>query len=352
MSETNHRIDWVDMARGYGILLVIIGHLAYETQFARWIYSFHMPLFFFLSGFVFVAKGNFIEFLKKKSKAILVPYFGLGMCIIVFEIIYYPLRGDYHFSFSKVFYKIKDLLIQKRAWALWFLACLFLLEIIFYIIVKVFKNIWFIGIVCLAMSIGGYHYYQNDGVGLVWNIDVCLIAIIFFYIGYLSKYLSERYVNKVLQNPTRLIVGAVLIILLVAGNIALARASYASCGRNVDLYFGSLGNPLFSFPSAIFGILAVIVLSKLHIFESIRYFGEHSLVYYALHQSIMIPLSESFLQFLGFESPDLRNGEYWLYFIAQFFILIVALTVCCVVLNKTKLGVLIGNYGKIHEKSH
>ena len=43
------RIGWVDTAKGIGLLLVIIGHLPIPLV-PVWIYTFHMPLFFFLSG--------------------------------------------------------------------------------------------------------------------------------------------------------------------------------------------------------------------------------------------------------------------------------------------------------------
>ncbi len=53
------RIKWVDNLKGFAILLVILGHsLQYfyrdfnNSHLANFIYSFHMPLFFALSGFV------------------------------------------------------------------------------------------------------------------------------------------------------------------------------------------------------------------------------------------------------------------------------------------------------------
>lgn len=46
------RVEWIDMAKGIGLLFVFLGHL--KTPFlATWIYTFHMPLFFFLSGLVY-----------------------------------------------------------------------------------------------------------------------------------------------------------------------------------------------------------------------------------------------------------------------------------------------------------
>ena len=52
------RVEWVDIAKGYGILLVIIGHLPIPWIISRSLYSFHLPLFFFLSGYFFFKKKN------------------------------------------------------------------------------------------------------------------------------------------------------------------------------------------------------------------------------------------------------------------------------------------------------
>ncbi len=50
-SKVRSRIEWVDIAKGIGIILVIIGHVnTFNSSVKEWIYSFHMPLFFILAG--------------------------------------------------------------------------------------------------------------------------------------------------------------------------------------------------------------------------------------------------------------------------------------------------------------
>ena len=59
MQEKTLHYDWIDAANGLGIIFVVLGHaIADTTQNVQFfgklfqiIYSFHMPLFFFLSGF-------------------------------------------------------------------------------------------------------------------------------------------------------------------------------------------------------------------------------------------------------------------------------------------------------------
>lgn len=56
------RIEWVDILKGIAIICVFIGHTTNDNYgnisglLHMWIYSFHMPLFFFLSGYVFSIK--------------------------------------------------------------------------------------------------------------------------------------------------------------------------------------------------------------------------------------------------------------------------------------------------------
>lgn len=48
----NTRVEWVDVAKGIGIILVVLGHNQSPDYIIKFIYSFHMPLFFFLSGYL------------------------------------------------------------------------------------------------------------------------------------------------------------------------------------------------------------------------------------------------------------------------------------------------------------
>ncbi len=68
MSEK--RIEWIDVLKGIGIILVILGHT--HVLFRTYIFSFHMPLFFFISGYLFTIDRykNFAEFACKKVKSI------------------------------------------------------------------------------------------------------------------------------------------------------------------------------------------------------------------------------------------------------------------------------------------
>ena len=69
------RIDYLDMAKEIGILLVIIGHISYVSEPVRqYISTFHMPLFFVISGMLLLYKkeeeNNFRDFVVKRFQNI------------------------------------------------------------------------------------------------------------------------------------------------------------------------------------------------------------------------------------------------------------------------------------------
>ena len=78
MSKTanfKHRDSIVDIAKGIGIFLVVLGHVPLPRELLTAIYLFHMPLFFFLSGMFFHSEENFIYGVYKKVRTLIIPYF-------------------------------------------------------------------------------------------------------------------------------------------------------------------------------------------------------------------------------------------------------------------------------------
>ena len=338
MEESKKRISWLDMAKGYGILFVILGHLDIGL-FDEWIYTFHMPLFFFLSGCVFSAKKPFLEFLKKKCKALLVPYFCMGLLVILFQFLFYSHEGE---SLSgDLLLKFRDLLVQIRCWDLWYLACLFWMNIIFYWIVRIFKRLWATGLVILLMETGGVYYYTYVRQGVFWNIDACFIVGIFFYLGYLFR---ELFIGKFTEMKLKapLAVGVSFLALII--NLVSAVYSYKISGLHFDIYDASLGFVPLSFISAVAGIVPVLILSKQTYLYFIDYIGKNSLIYYILHMDVMIPVTERLLGLAGFAFAELTvmQPAFWLCRLYQFIFIVASLTLISELFKRTPLRVLTG----------
>lgn len=80
--ERGKRVTWVDTAKGWGMLAIILSHVMTGHPVSRWLYTFHVPLFFFLSGFLFRADRPWVDFWKGKLQKLLLPYFALALPII------------------------------------------------------------------------------------------------------------------------------------------------------------------------------------------------------------------------------------------------------------------------------
>ena len=81
--RTSNRITWIYVAKGVGMFLIVLGH-ALQTGFIRQvIFSFHVPFFFFLAGLTYKREANIFQFLKKKVKGLLIPYWVWGTISIV-----------------------------------------------------------------------------------------------------------------------------------------------------------------------------------------------------------------------------------------------------------------------------
>lgn len=161
MSE-NKRIEWVDTAKGIGIILMIFGHISLEygqIHIKQVISAFHMPLFFMLAGlFVpeFFNKNSFIIFLKKKVTAVIVPYI-LWVLILADGLSLNNLLLMAYGSEAA----IETMHING---ALWFLPCLFvsfvIVAILFWMIDRLSggkrKALHYLGGSGLCAILGGY----------------------------------------------------------------------------------------------------------------------------------------------------------------------------------------------------
>lgn len=138
------RLKGLDIAKGIGIILVVAGHFFPESS-PHWyavarsvIYSFHMPLFLLISGYVYMYAGRdvpYLSFLKKKVKRVVIPYFLVSFLFIFIKFIpqmlsLYVKNPVTLESFIKVFYMPEAAVSLWYLWALWW----------FYLIVPLLKT--------------------------------------------------------------------------------------------------------------------------------------------------------------------------------------------------------------------
>ena len=192
------REEWIDYLRGIGIILMFIGHSTIWTPIVNWIYGFHMPLFFMLSGFLFNrqkwAEAGFGRFALARLKNYIIPYFiWCAICFVInLPLLYVSFRHDnlplavlQNLGWIVTSVRVDGVFLPQNCTALWFLTCLFLSQLVFYGLVQC-KPLW----QCvLSAAFIAINYAMNDFKApiLPWHFEVSLIGAIFMLIGYTIK---------------------------------------------------------------------------------------------------------------------------------------------------------------------
>lgn len=86
------RMEWIDAAKGVGIILVVIGHVWTRGAVRDLIYAFHMPLFFLLSGYT-LAPRPMRETLVRMLRSMAVPYAAFLILLALWDAGFESWRG-------------------------------------------------------------------------------------------------------------------------------------------------------------------------------------------------------------------------------------------------------------------
>ncbi len=305
------RFSWIDVARGIGIILVIYGHTLGSEGYRYLIYSFHMPLFFFLSGLVFHTRSNetYKDSLRKDIKRILIPYFIFAFASLILWFIILPSQDQTIYYISKqifgIFYGNANHGYLAINTVLWFLPCLFLTKQIFWFLSKL--SIKSLILSLIIFSILGFlisHYFSY--IKFPFGFETVLTGIVFFGMGYLWNFLPER-INQTF-NKYSIFLMAIFIIT----TFFFANLNFDNFGVQVDLRLNRLNNYFYFYIAAISGILATIFISKyINKNKVLEYLGKNTMPLFIWHYFVFIYLSKVF--FLFHPSKNLVNfrNEYY-----------------------------------------
>lgn len=192
-----NRNHTVDILRGCAIFFVVFGHVTHNVELRTYIWGFHIPIFFFLSGLLF-KKEKFLcfrNFLASRFKSLLVPYaiFYL-LTYIYWLLVERHVRGADISPISQLFglvYGTYDMRFMMFNGALWFIPCLFSMEISFWLLAKS-KRKGCILFFSLISNVTGLYMSTVAG-WLPWGICAALIGMVFYSLGFLNKGLLVYY---------------------------------------------------------------------------------------------------------------------------------------------------------------
>ena len=194
------RVQYIDIAKGIGILLVVLGHNdlnAYHPLLHRFIYAFHMALFFFLSGIFFNPDRPFKVLVKKRFDGLIKPLIFTILLIYGISLFFGKISlSDVAIRLFKSLYMTGPYLNWVQ---LWFLPLLFLVNLyayFFYKFTRPIKKDWIIwSILLITLWIGilplPYMWMLDINLfgkslslyGAPANVDLVLLAGFYFILA-------------------------------------------------------------------------------------------------------------------------------------------------------------------------
>jgi len=294
LQRSNARIEYLDLAKAIGIILVIVGHVvSSDTAVKKAIYAFHMPLFFLLSGMLLKVrteynKNSWIQLIIKKAKGLLLPYILWGLIYAAFSFRHTAL----------ILYGTRETLIAAESLtSLWFLPVMFLAFMICEVVLQIARRLkkqWIgilIGIV--VTSIIGFICPHHPVYGDPWGFDIAFIAAAFMLVGMIARTGIAKLSNVRYQIASLIISAALFVI--------FARFSGSSVGY-VLMANAEYGNVLVFFLCALVGSAMVLALSCLIAGKHTRWLqrvGHKTLGIFLVHKPI-VELGRSIVSRMGF----------------------------------------------------
>lgn len=326
--QTKKRSPYLDIIKAILIILVIIGHsiqygsgstylekqLFFNNYLFKFIYSFHMPLFIMISGYLSynsLNKNSLKETFISKFKSLIIPLFFWSIIPFIINLEFYSIIESL------------KLFIAVFSTNLWFLWSLFYINILVKLINKYFKDNIFIYILSFLITF----ILPNTFIIKYFNIQFSLYSFLYFYflIGYFyKKYNLEDKLNK-LFNIKTLIINTIIFILLL---IPFSTNDYIYVsGINIIGNYKQLFIDLYRYLLGLLGSIELLLLIKLllpkikdNLKDKLLYLGKNTLGIYII-SSIIHPY------LLPIITKDLANINYLFIFIESIIILIISIII-------------------------
>ena len=256
---SKRRIEYIDLAKGICIMLVVFHHIALqdhdlEYPLKNMLKMFRMPLYFTLSGLFFKSYSGFFEFALRKIDRLLIPYFTFYLLAIV---------------------------ISDTNGAIWFLFCLFIINMLFYGLYLLSQikssrhHVFILCLITLAFGIIGYFLSINN-INLPIYIDTALTALPFFAAGYVMR----KYTDILLKKRYDGYLWIVCVVLFVLCWLLAGYVNYRTNTYQIDPFSLYLGG--------FCGIMGVLFLAKSLVkIPILSYCGRYSIIILLTHIPIL-----------------------------------------------------------------
>ena len=275
------RIEYIDLAKGICIMLVVLLHVFGDMSgtVIKIMNLFRMPLYFVLSGLFFKQYEGFYSFLKKKTNKLLIPFLFTFILIVLPSTLLLSWKMHTPIVWHDWIFDINGKLNLGIDGTIWFLLCLFFMNIYFYLIFLLCRQNT-IGIVILSCLCGlaGYMLNSYNQYLFVW-MDSALTALPFFMFGYMMRKYSTVLSEQFSRKDAVLFVASLCVLLAVYYYNEYVGKSVIGFARNdyniplVSLYIGGIA-----------GTMCVLLFSKFwRYLPVVSYVGRYSIVVLLTH---------------------------------------------------------------------
>ncbi|MDO5291375.1 MAG: acyltransferase family protein [bacterium] len=282
------RLNYIDMAKGLGIIMVTYGHITdVGNPIDVWMSTFKITIFFIISGYMVNLLNSyknisFVDYVKKIFGSIMVPYFSFSILGTAFRFLLFLAKDQDNYKDFLADY-VYSTLTLRGATTLWFLPCLFLGLTLLYVVLKK-KNKYVIGLTLIWPLIAAYGAslllgYMEQNLSKFYfillsypllTVAKAIVAVWFLLIGYFSYSILSKLQGKYYRFG--------LGVLLSLITIYLSRFT-----SGIDFNNMALGNiPFLFYMLGITGSIGAILVFEFleHYFklELFTYFGKNSLI--------------------------------------------------------------------------
>ena len=324
------RDNYISTAKGIGIILMVVGHTIESNFFCRFIYMFHMPLFFFCSGYFFEVPDSWYncgQFVKRRIKGLYYPFVRWSIIFLLLHnffnyIHFYPADNDYYsyYNLSDYFCRMKSILItmtgqDKLLDPFWFLKELLLASILVCLLSTIVRKVtckyvkillWIVLIALTVVTKPG-----ELGLPVIWNLSIMFLSATFYYSGYIYR---EKENNCYYS-----LTGLFLCMAIVFSVVLILNSS-------LDMLWYNAYSVLLYIPTALVGVFMIISLSYLIDSYSIRrffyYIGKNTMIIFTLHllafklvSAIILFVFDFPMCYLGDTYVKENNHYFWLLYV-------------------------------------
>lgn len=243
MNSGKERVHFFDIAKGIAIICIILGHLN-NSAINRVVFTFHVPVFFFITGYFMNSKYGMKAYAKNKFRTLIVPYIVTCIAIIIIGTLEGIIQGDAVSALMKwcyaALYGAGDSYNEPfyipgigAIWFLWatFWGCIFLRTSL-----QVERHVR-LGIIIGLFVLG--HFSRQ----IFWfplSIQAGACAVLFMYIGYIARNVKDNIEELSAEAKTFGLVSAVVIWFFFMKDFQSFWLVHCDVGRGIVDIFGSI----------------------------------------------------------------------------------------------------------------